>query len=533
MVLRFRVPIWRRVTRRQLIAAASAVAGGSAVGLAAIKLPGGDPATPAAALGPTPTATSVPSSVLPPPSSEFQPRTLVQETTEQPAAQGSFQLPAGMAVVTSPRLPLFDIESGQVGPLLAGEIADWVEVGCPLSVPVVPLSLAGSEVEGIAAKETITDYAALAELLGTSDGVGAVALIPVDQVDFRVNVLAVDGVDPVRSNPDAPVARIGVVGDIVPGRNVEAKMRTYGDYTHPFKRVAAELSGYDLTVANLEGNLSDEIPIPDDPTTFSFIAATAMTEGFTLAGIDAVTLANNHSTWNSAGWGKEALLDTLDALDAAGIPRFGAGRDQAEARAPFTTEIAGYSVAILGVDGVTANVQARDAGATVNLTERGNELYAGATDDEPGTSPYDPEIFLADIAALAEQHDIVIPYIHGGVEYVEVPPQWLIDDCRAAIDAGASLVVTNHPHVIQGMEVYDGRPIVYSVGNFIFDQMFSVQTRQGLILELVMRGDRCVQLRTRGVEIEDFCQPRLMTAGEQAAIMDRFWASTDRIAASG
>ncbi len=101
---------------------------------------------------------------------------------------------------------------------------------------------------------------------------------------------------------------------------------------------------------------------------------------------------------------------------------------------------------------------------------------------------------------------------------------------RSAIDAGATLVVTNHPHVIQGMEIYAGKPIVYSVGNFIFDQMFSVQTRQGLILELVLRGGKCVGLRTRGVEIEDFNQPRLMTAGEQAAIMDRFWASTDRLA---
>jgi hypothetical protein len=60
--------------------------------------------------------------------------------------------------------------------------------------------------------------------------------------------------------------------------------------------------------------------------------------------------------------------------------------------------------------------------------------------------------------------------------------------------------------------------------------MFSVQTRQGLILELVLRGGKCVGLRTRGVEIEDFNQPRLMNAGEQAAIMDRYWTSTDRLA---
>jgi poly-gamma-glutamate synthesis protein (capsule biosynthesis protein) len=83
------------------------------------------------------------------------------------------------------------------------------------------------------------------------------------------------------------------------------------------------------------------------------------------------------------------------------------------------------------------------------------------------------------------------------------------------------------------METYAGRPIVYSVGNFIFDQMFSVETRQGLILEITLDGTTVVGIRFRGVEIEDFCRPRLMTGGEQATIMDRFWRNTDRLAARG
>jgi len=84
--------------------------------------------------------------------------------------------------------------------------------------------------------------------------------------------------------------------------------------------------------------------------------------------------------------------------------------------------------------------------------------------------------------------------------------------------------------VIQGMETYGGKPIVYSAGNFIFDQMFAVAVRQGLILEIVIRGNSVVGLRFKGVEIEDFNQPRLMTAGEQASQMDRFWWATDRLA---
>jgi poly-gamma-glutamate synthesis protein (capsule biosynthesis protein) len=118
-----------------------------------------------------------------------------------------------------------------------------------------------------------------------------------------------------------------------------------------------------------------------------------------------------------------------------------------------------------------------------------------------------------------------------GVEYLGVPPSWAIAAAHGAIDAGATMVVTNHPHVIQGMEMYGGKPIVYSVGNFVFDQMFSVDTRQGLILEITVQGSRVVGIRTRGIEIEDFHQPRLMSGGEQAAIMDRFWRSTDRTAA--
>ena len=192
--------------------------------------------------------------------------------------------------------------------------------------------------------------------------------------------------------------------------------------------------------------------------------------------------------------------------------------------------MAGKSIAIIGIDGVTANVEAREPDATVNESWLGGSKYAGATSDTPGTYPYDPDIFLPDIEALSGQYDIVIPYFHFGREYIEAPPDWAVEGARSAIDAGATLVVTNHPHVIQGMEFYNGTPILYSVGNFIFDQLFSVQTRQGLILELVLRGGKCVGLRTRGVEIEDFNQPRLMSAGEQAAIMDRFWASTDRLA---
>ena len=447
--------------------------------------------------------------------------------TERLAAQPVAGLPAGMALVTSPRLPLFGIGSGDVEGLLSGQIADWRELGSAVSLPVELFALSSATPAATGAT-TVADYEALVAEFATRPG--AVAMVPVDQVDFRASVLAVDGFDPVRSGEG--VLRVGVVGDIVPGRNVNNKMVAFGDYTHPFHKVAAELSGYDVTIANLEGNLSSSILPPEDAHTFSFVSSPEMVEGFKMAGIDAVSLANNHSMWNSEGWGAQGLLDTMAALQAGGVPYFGAGNNLADARAPWVAEVDGTTIAFIGIDGVTANEEARDFSATVWMSELGNTGYAGATDTTPGTNPYITSQFLADIESMAAQYDYVIPYFHLGIEYFPVPPAWAREGAKAALDAGATMVVTNHPHVAQGMQVYNGRPIFYSVGNFIFDQMFSVEVREGVILEIVLRDGKVVGLRPRGVEIEDFNQPRLMTAGEHASQMDRIWQNTDRIAAA-
>jgi poly-gamma-glutamate synthesis protein (capsule biosynthesis protein) len=288
------------------------------------------------------------------------------------------------------------------------------------------------------------------------------------------------------------------------------------------------LRGFDLTVANLEGNLSATLPQPENDHSFSFVSSPAMLEGFALAGIDAVTLANNHTVWNDEGWGVQGLLDTMAALDDAGLPYFGAGYDLTGARAPWRTTVAGTSVAWLGIDGVTANYEVAP-GAENGVVD----FDAGATSDRPGTNPYLTAQFLEDISSAAANAIAVIPYFHMGAEYVGIPPAWAVAGARAAIDAGATMVVTNHPHVIQGMEIYNGRPIVYSPGNFIIDQMWGVEVRSGYALEVLLGGDRVVGLRMHGTEIEEFHQPRLMSAGEQANLLDRFWTSTDRLTERG
>ena len=428
-------------------------------------------------------------------------------------------LPDGMAIVTSPRLPLFGIGENDIPGLLSGQITDWNDVGSPVRIGVETVAIEGSVPAGMTPAQSVADYAELAAWL--VDHPGGVAMISASDVDFRVNVLAVSGYDPIRSRDD--VARIAFVGDIVPGRNVSAKSRYYGDWSRPFRKIAAELQTYDAVIANLEGNVSANIAPPTDAHTFSFVAEPAFLEGLVFAGIDAVSLANNHSAWNADGWGLSAFNDTRTELDNYGIPYFGGGDDLVHASAPFVVEAKGMRIAITGIDGVTANDEQ-------SLGVLGGNV--GATMGQAGTNPYVTDFFTGDMRDLSDQYDVVIPYFHMGVEYVPAPPDWALQGARAACDAGATMVVTNHPHVIQGMEYYGDKPIVYSVGNFVFDQMFSNEVRTGTILEIALQGGKVVGIRPRGVEIVDFHQPRLMSSGEHASLMDRFWQSeamnTDR-----
>ena len=302
-------------------------------------------------------------------------------------------VPGGMALVASPRLPLTGVGPEDPWRLLTGRVADWSEVGSAVALPVNRVGLASEMANAMRAERTFESYEELATAL--SDDPGAVALVPTEMVDFRVQALTVGEDDPLRMTLGGrgPV-RIGVVGDIVPGRNVHLHMVEYGDFTRPFLRVAPLLRSFDVTVANLEGNLSDTLPQPADPHSVSFVSSPVMLEGFQLAGIDAVTLANNHSVWNDEGWGVQGLLDTIAALDGHSIPYFGAGPDLPSARAPWVVTAGGTRIAFLGIDGVTANYEVEPGAANGVL-----DVDVGATSEGAGTNPYLLAQLVEDVAA--------------------------------------------------------------------------------------------------------------------------------------
>lgn len=433
------------------------------------------------------------------------------------------ELPQGTTLVTSPRLPIAGIGSADVAPLIQGAVANWRDVGAPVSKPVTTIAIDGLVPDGMTPAATVSDYAGLLDAL--AGDIGAIAVVPLDQIDFQVNTLKIDGVDPLRSSgmDAAPIVRVGAAGDIIPGRNVANYIRQHDDFSFPLQRVRDVLADFDFTFANFECFISETLESPEltAGNTLDFLTRPQFVPAMVDAGIDAVSMANNHAVYSHSGWGLPAFFDTYGYLTGGGIPVVGAGADLDQARAPHIFEANGLSIALIGIDGITGNIDYPDARGVVS------NAGSQATASQGGTNPLEMATITADIERLAGEHDIVIPFFHMSDQYIWTPQQWAIDVAHMAIDAGASCVVSSHPHTIQGMEVYKDKAILHGIGNFIYDQMFSVDSRQGYLLDLTFRGNKVVGLRTHGVEIEAFSQPRFLSAGEQASLMDRFWTSTD------
>ena len=164
-------------------------------------------------------------------------------------------------------------------------------------------------------------------------------------------------------------------------------------------------------------------------------------------GIDLVTLANNHAL----DFGTDALVDTLDTLDGAGISHVGAGRNLEEAKKPVIVELQGKTIGFLGTYRVI------------------RETSRNASSSKPGMLvTYDPSMTIQEIEKLDQNCDYVVVYVHWGIERAEHPEEYQRAMGKQYIDAGADLVVGSHPHVLQGIEYYKGKPIIYSLGNFVF-----------------------------------------------------------------
>jgi poly-gamma-glutamate synthesis protein (capsule biosynthesis protein) len=300
-----------------------------------------------------------------------------------------------------------------------------------------------------------------------------------------------------------PVTRLLFTGDIIPARCTLAKIRALGgDFTLPFQPLHDQLSSADITVGSLDATASDAgTPFGCTPT-FSLAAPAAAVDGLKYAGYDVMAHAANHiKDCGTSSCGDRAMFETDDNLRAAGIKPVGTGRNLAEARAPAIVVRDGVSFAFLAYDDIAP--------------------YYHATDTTAGAAPLDPDTIAEDVAAARRFANVVVIVPHWGIEYTAAPSDRQRAFARAAAAAGADLVVGNHPHWLQAHERIGNTFVAYALGNFVFDQSWSLETQQGALLEVTFTGARLTATRYTPVHIYDQYQPRLAPPEEAQQILDR------------
>lgn len=211
------------------------------------------------------------------------------------------------------------------------------------------------------------------------------------------------------------------------------------------------MRGFDLFMLNNEFTYSTRGS--EVPKTYHFRSNPSRVENLKKLGVDLVLLANNHVF----DYGTDALTDTLDTLAKAGIPEVGAGRNLEEAATPYYARINGRTIAYV------AATKAEQYESAIHTQ--------AATDTQPGVlACYDPSRFLEEIREADANSDFVVASVHWGLEYDE----HYSDDQRALAEqmvaAGADAVIGSHTHCLQGINLIDGAPVFYSLGNFWFNE---------------------------------------------------------------
>ncbi len=265
--------------------------------------------------------------------------------------------------------------------------------------------------------------------------------------------------------------------------------------------VAALFRDADLALVNHEG------PTPNNfayhpltfPSRLTFSFDPALEAGIHDAGVDVVSLANNHIR----NYGSLGVTQTIANVKAAGLTPVGAGPNLAAANAPAWFTVDGVRVAILAFDAI-------DVGSN------------GATTSRPGAAPLDLARARADIkAARAAGAQVVIVVPHWGVEYTATATASQRADAAALIADGADVILGSHPHWAGALEAIGKGVVVYSMGDFIFDLPRTEQTDEGLIVELTFAGSRLAQVDIHPTIELERSQPNLLDPADGQVILER------------
>jgi poly-gamma-glutamate synthesis protein (capsule biosynthesis protein) len=272
-----------------------------------------------------------------------------------------------------------------------------------------------------------------------------------------------------------PVTRVLFGGDVMLSRYVGIVARSKGDPGWPLRDVAVLLSSADIAFANLESPFSDRGRVIEKGMLFK--AEPEMIQGLLQAGISVVSTANNHAR----DGGRYGVEYTVDWLEQHGIRAVGTAA---------STEAAhrGTVVARNGVRfGFLAYTYDQSNGNHADVDER--------------IAMMDDAQMADDVKNMLERADVVSVSMHAGLEYHRKPNAQQRQFARAAIDAGASVVVGHHPHVTQPMESYGAGVIYYSLGNLVFDQFQQKETQRGWIADVRFLGKKLAEHNVIPVDI--------------------------------
>lgn len=270
-------------------------------------------------------------------------------------------------------------------------------------------------------------------------------------------------------SPTATASSVSLlfVGDIMLDRHVASRAQTANDPAYPFRKLSVGwFDSYDYAIVNLEGPVTDKRRPPEKEIDFLF--ATSTGELLKAQGIDAVSQANNHAL----DQGSVGFDDSRHRLTLANLRVFG-HQVKDDDIALATTTVRGLRIALLGFN-TTDNPLDRSAASRV-------------------------------IVSAKQSADVVVAVMHWGSEYRHTPDSAVVKTAQWLIDQGVDAIIGGHPHWVQGFSSYKGHPIAYSLGNFIFDQDFSRETKQGMAVALEifpqMNGARRLVLHPMPIDI--------------------------------
>ncbi len=271
-------------------------------------------------------------------------------------------------------------------------------------------------------------------------------------------------------------------GDIIPARSVNEQTVKKNDFVWAWRNIRSYLKEADIAFINLESPLLSDCPVIN--TGFVFCGDRRHVEGMQQSGVDVVSFANNHM----GNYGLKGIEETKNILQEYGI------RTTGDTNQPAIMTAKDIRIAFLA--------------------------YNDVGYEESGIAWANEADIAEDIQKARKNADVIIVGMSWGIEYTSTPSERQRLLAHHVIDAGADLIIGNHPHWIQPFEFYKGKMIMYAHGNTIFDQMWSEETKIGVIGRYTFYKERLIDVEFIPTYIRDYGQPEVLTSNRRQAVLD-------------